>query len=51
MMSGLLRSIAMSIAPVRSSRKRMRSHVSPPSVDLKTPRSSLGAPYLPNDAT
>ena len=29
----------------------MRSHVSPPSVDRKTPRSSLGTPYFPNDAT
>src|SRR5258708_32379424 len=48
---GLLRSIAMSTAPVLLSRKRTLRHVLPPSVVLKTPRSSLGVPYLPKPAT
>src|SRR5258705_12051595 len=41
---GLWGSIAMSTAPVLLSRKRTLRQVLPPSVVLKTPRSSLGTP-------
>src|SRR5215510_7239312 len=41
---GLRRSIAMSIPPVLLSRKSTFFQVLPPSVVLKMPRSSLGAP-------
>ena len=51
MTSGLRRSMAMSTAPVLASRNRVFRHVLPPSMDLKTPRSSLSALYLPNEAT
>jgi hypothetical protein len=44
-------SIAMSIAPVLSSRKSTRRHVFPPSVLLYTPRCVLGTLYFPNEAT
>src|SRR5262245_14512563 len=48
---GFLRSMVMSTAPVFALRNNFRCQVLPPSVDLKTPRSSLSAPYLPKDAT
>src|SRR6188474_560647 len=48
---GFLRSIEMSTAPVLSSRKSVFFQLFPPSVLLNTPRSALGAPYLPNEAT
>src|SRR5690242_3413158 len=41
----------MSTAPVLSSRKSVRFHFLPPSLDLNSPRSSLGTLYLPKDAT
>ena len=46
-----MRSSEMSTAPVFSSRKSVFFQVFPPSVLLKTPRSALGAPYLPKLAT
>src|SRR6476660_6562610 len=48
---GLRRSIEMSTAPVFASRTSVFFQVLPPSVLLKTPRSLLSVPYLPNDAT
>src|SRR4051812_42326794 len=48
---GVLRSIAISTAPVLSLRNSVLFHVLPPSALLKTPRSSLAAPYLPKEAT
>src|SRR5437870_673214 len=48
---GFLRSIEMSTAPVLLSRYSVLRHVRPPSMLLNTPRSSLGTPYFPNDAT
>src|SRR5262249_36253180 len=48
---GLRRSIEMSTAPVLLSRNSVFFQVLPPSVLLKTPRSSLGTLYLPNEAT
>src|ERR1041385_1467053 len=49
--SGLVRSIEMSTPPVLSSRYKTLRQVFPPSVVLKIPRSSLGPPYLPKEAT
>ena len=49
--SGLWRSIAMSIAAVRSSRKSTLRQVAPPSLLLYTPRSVFGALSLPKAAT
>ena len=48
---GFRASIEMSTPPVCSSRKSVRFQVLPPSVLLKTPRSSLGALMRPNAAT
>src|SRR5258705_2072764 len=48
---GFVRSIAMSTAPVLSSRNSTRRQVRPPSVLLNTPRSALGTLYFPNEAT
>src|SRR5678815_4273108 len=49
--SGLWGSIVMSTAPVLLSRNSTLRQVLPPSVVLKTPRSSLGTPYRPKSAT
>src|SRR5439155_26277807 len=51
MVLGSRRSMATSTAPVLLSRNSTFRQVWPPSVLLKSPRSSLGAPYLPNAAT
>ena len=47
---GLLGSIDMSIAPARSDRYSTRSHVSPPSFDRNTPRSSSSPSRWPSTA-
>src|SRR5690348_13925017 len=48
---GSFGSIEMSSAPVSGPRYSTLRHVLPPSVDLKSPRSSLGTPYFPKSAT
>src|SRR3990167_8009434 len=48
---GSFGSIERSIAPVESFRKRTFRHDSPPSEDLKIPRSGLGPQTFPSAAT
>src|SRR5882762_10966119 len=50
-MRGLTGSIARSTAPAESDRNRILSHVRPPSLERKTPRSGLGPNAWPSTAT
>ncbi|MBI3081759.1 MAG: hypothetical protein HYY94_02380, partial [Gemmatimonadetes bacterium] len=49
--AGLLGSTVRSTAPVAGSRNSTLRQVSPPLVDLNTPRSGLGAEWTPRAAT